>query len=161
MSRSVETTYEIEALGVTLDIEAEYSPGEAAVINIGQPELASPGSGPELEAMRIRLNGEEIDEDLLAEIYVPATRRDLVWDDDGRVILLALTGTPASFSPMVRVPQLVLPKMLNPRPGMCDAQGRQNVRYLVSLAESINEVVSGEISEHDADFEPDDGDNRD
>lgn len=48
--------HELEALGITLGVQTEIDPGEKGNINMAEPELAYPGSGPQVVRLSAYLN---------------------------------------------------------------------------------------------------------
>jgi len=152
MTQSVEFTHEVEELGLTLTITAEYEPGEAA--SYGNPDTAHPGSGPELRSATFNAGDGEVDLDALDDVYVSRLDRQLVWIDN--IIHTVKHGVPAVFLADVKVPGITIPPRhrLALKPAMCDQFGHEFVRHLVPLSAELQKRIEEKISEADFEHDP-------
>lgn len=145
MSFSIEFQYEVEQLGIVLNVTATYENGGGGV--------DEPAYGPEctdISAVVIDDNDQN-DEDVwegLAELYEPITDRSLVWvqGTNGWHVESVHTGMRADHASYA-----FLPRSAVPQPWQLDQKGRQFVRKLVCMQDIIQDTADDKASEAEAD----------
>lgn len=145
MSFTVEFEYEIEKLGMTMNVFAEFKAGEKAVSGL-HPDENTTGSAATLENLLVvDENGQDYDIAELLEIYVVKRNHMIVWPREGGVNCLSVaTGKPYIL------PKFALPRRIGAslKPLIdCDKHGREYVRQLVSVRDDIEEIANTKASD--------------